>query len=169
MRSRHSIAPVALAALLALWALGCGDDGDDDDGENGGGAAAGNVGGTGGAATGVGGAAFGGSGGGTQSGGAAATGGSGSTLESRIFTACDNWHRNAQVLGCMGSYSDAYVASCQAELNQAAQTCAAEVEALLDCGTMLTALEYQCDANDNIAFAPGVCAAEQSALDQCQQ
>jgi hypothetical protein len=166
MRSRHSIAPVALAALLALWALGCGDDGDDDDGENGGGAAAGNVGGTGGAATGVGGAAFGGS---TQSGGAAATGGSGSTLESRIFTACDNWHRNAQVLGCMGSYSDAYVASCQAELNQAAQTCAAEVEALLDCGTMLTALEYQCDANDNIAFAPGVCAAEQSALDQCQQ
>jgi hypothetical protein len=171
MRSRRSIAGVALAALLALCAFGCGDDGDDDDGENGGGAAAGNVGGTGGAASGVGGAAIGGSGGSISSGGtgAAATGGSGTNLESRIFTACSNWHQNAQVRGCMGSYSEAYLVDCQAELNQAAQTCAAEVEALLDCATVLAFEDFQCDASDNITFAPGVCEAEQTALEQCQQ
>jgi hypothetical protein len=38
-----------------------------------------------------------------------------------------------------------------------------------DSGTMLTALEFECDASDNITFAPGVCEAETSALEQCLQ
>jgi hypothetical protein len=115
--------------------------------------------------------AAGGTGGGTTgSGGSGATGGSsGSSLESRALTACSNWQANGFVLGCSAVFGGTYVADCQAELVSAAQSCAVEVGALLDCGTMRSALDYACDASGDVTFAAGVCESETSALDQCLQ
>ena len=193
MQIRHRWALVALVGPISAAAACSSSDEEDDDASGGAAVHTGGATGTGaggspasggssgpaGGSPASGGAAAGGSpaasGGTTASGGTAtATGGGPSTggsagtdLSTRIATYCSNKQANGMVLGCTAVFPSTYVSSCVAELTAAAQSCPSEVEALLDCSRMLPALDYACDANDDVGFASGVCSSETAALDQC--
>jgi hypothetical protein len=166
-----TVAVASMVTLVGLTATSCGSD-DDDDSSRTGGAPGDSTGGTeavGGSS--AGGAAAGGSastGGRATTGGTVGLGGGGSTdVEGLARLACSNWQANGFVLGCSAAFSSDYVANCTQELVQAADTCSAEVIALLECGTLLTALDYACDDANEVTFAAGVCETESSALEQC--
>ena len=180
MRKHDVPVMLGLLALVLLPASGCGSESEDETpggagtgatgtGDSGGTGAATGGGGTGGIGA-AGSGASGGSGGagtgGTETAGSGGTGGD-PNLGDRIFVACTNWQSNGFVHGCLAVFGATYVSDCVAEWTQAAENCAAEVEAVLDCGNMLPVLDYECDADGDVTFAPGVCESETAALDQC--
>jgi len=159
---------VGLLSLSLLLTASCGGDDDDTVSEGGTSGMTGGDGGSPGGSGGSGGSSAGGASGGTSaSGGASGDGGTASELDERIRATCANWQANGYVHGCTAVNADGYVTDCTAELVDAAVSCEAEVEALLDCSSMLTALDYECDADHDISFATGVCSAETADLDDC--
>jgi hypothetical protein len=109
--------------------------------------------------------------GGSGTGGATGVADSGAVssdeLDARIRVFCSNKQANGFVQGCTAVFASTYLADCAAALSAAAQTCGPEVDAYLSCGTLLTATEYECDANNDVVFAEGVCAAETQSLQTC--
>jgi hypothetical protein len=179
MRTRHVLTVMSLGSLALVAASGCSASSEDEatggttgypGGGTGGAAATGGAGGTETSGGSGGGGSSGGSGGssGSSGTGAGATGGA-PDLGDRIFVACTTWQSNGFVLGCLAVFEDTYVANCTAALAQAAESCAPEVQAVLDCSNLLPVLDYECDSDGDVTFAAGVCESESAALDQCTQ
>ena len=69
--------------------------------------------------------------------------------------------------GCTAVFGSSYLTDCEAELGAAAESCEAEMDAMLSCASTAFALDYECDAGGDVVFAPGVCSAETTALQKC--
>lgn len=98
-----------------------------------------------------------------------ATGGSGprASLAERALSACQNEQSIGYVFGCMAVYEDTYVSECVDAWGDAAEKCPSEAEALLDCGAMREAMDYDCDSERRVTLVDGVCEPETEALDTC--
>jgi len=167
MRWFGSVTGILLAATT--WTA-CGSESDsdsdstDDDVASGGSVASGGMSATGGG-TATGGST--GAGGSTATGGGTAAGGSTASLEDQITATCATRQQVGFLHGCTGVFASTYIRDCTAELQQAAEQCPAEVEAIADCTVYREVLDFACDADGDVTFADGVCTSETAALESC--
>ncbi len=108
-----------------------------------------------------------GAGGSTSTGGSPAAGGSAASLDDRIASTCSTRQQVGFLHGCTAVFGSTYLTDCATELHLAAESCPAEVEAIVDCTVFRPVLDFACDANNEVTFAEGICTEESTALESC--